>query len=106
MVHTHSCFATTYGVLNRPLWAVHDVLAFAGPAVEVAPYETCWTAELGEPCVRPLGQHNAVLLQDQGVIAVDRNLAGALTVAQVVGYTVEPQWRAESACRRYSTRRR
>ena len=40
VVHTHSRFATTFAVLNRPISAVHYVLAFAGPRIEVAPCRT------------------------------------------------------------------
>ncbi len=95
VVHTHSRFATTYAVLNRPLLAVHYVLAFAGPGVAVAPYQTYGTYELGESCVAALGDRNAVLLQNHGVLAVARSPRAALNVAQVVEYTAELQWRAE-----------
>ena len=40
VVHTHSRFATTFAVLNRPISAVHYVLAFVGPRIEVAPCPT------------------------------------------------------------------
>jgi L-fuculose-phosphate aldolase len=96
VVHTHSRFATTFAVLNRPIRAVHYVLAFAGPSVEVAGYHTYGTAELGQSCVGALGEHNAVLLQNHGVIAVGTTPEAALNVAQVVEYTAELQWRAES----------
>lgn len=94
VVHTHSRFATTFAVLNRPIEAVHYVLAFAGPSVEVAPYKTYGTKELGESCVSTLGQRNAVLLQNHGVIAVGSTAARALNVAESVEYTAELLWRA------------
>jgi L-fuculose-phosphate aldolase len=96
VVHTHSRFATTFAVLNRPIEAVHYVLAFAGPSVEVAPYRTYGTKELGECCVDTLGGRNAVLLQNHGVIAVGTTATKALNVAQVVEYTAELMWRAQS----------
>jgi L-fuculose-phosphate aldolase len=96
VVHTHSRFATTFAVLNRPIEPVHYVLAFAGPSVEVAPYRTYGTKELGECCVDALGGRNAVLLQNHGVIAVGGTPAKALNVAQVVEYTAELLWRAQS----------
>ncbi|MGO8721610.1 MAG: class II aldolase/adducin family protein [Acidimicrobiales bacterium] len=96
VVHTHSRFATTFAVLNRPIAAVHYVLAFAGPSVEVAPYRTYGTKELGECCVNTLGARNAVLLQNHGVIAVGNTAGKALNVAQVVEYTAELLWRAQS----------
>ena len=96
MVHTHSRFATTFAVLNRPIVAVHYVLAFAGPSVEVAPYRTYGTKELDECCVGAPGKRNAVLLQNHGVIAVGTSAPKALNVAQVVEYTAELLWRAQS----------
>ncbi len=94
VVHTHSRFATTFAVLNRPIEAVHYVLAFAGPSVEVAPYRTYGSKELGKSCVSTLGDRNAVLLQNHGVIAVGCTAAKALNVAQSVEYTAELLWRA------------
>ena len=96
VVHTHSRFATTFAVLNRPIEAVHYVLAFAGASVQVAPYQTYGTKELGECCVDALGGRNAVLLQNHGVIAVGDTAPKALNVAQVVEYTAELFWRAQS----------
>jgi L-fuculose-phosphate aldolase len=96
VVHTHSRFATTFAVLNRPVVAVHYMLAFAGSRVEVAPYRTYGTRELGEGCVETLASCNAVLLQNHGVIAVGASAQAALNVARVVEYTAELQWRAES----------
>ncbi|MGA3353774.1 MAG: class II aldolase/adducin family protein [Acidimicrobiales bacterium] len=96
VVHTHSRFATTFAVLNQPISAVHYVLAFAGPSVEVAPYRTYGTPELGECCADTLGGRNAVLLQNHGVIAVGSSAPKALNVAQVVEYTAELLWRAQS----------
>ena len=93
-MHTHSRFATTFAVLNRPIEAVHYVLAFAGPSVEVAPYRTYGSKELGKSCVSTLGDRNAVLLQNHGVIAVGCTAAKALNVAQSVEYTAELLWRA------------
>lgn len=96
VVHTHSRFATTFAVLNRPVVAVHYILAFAGSRVEVAPYRTYGTKELGERCVETLAGRNAVLLQNHGVIAVGTSAQAALNVARAVEYTAELQWRAES----------
>jgi len=96
VVHTHSRFATTFAILNRPVSAVHYVLAYAGSHVPVAPYRTYGTKELGECCVDALGVHNAVLLQNHGVLAVGATPQQALNVAHAVEYTAELQWRAES----------
>ena len=81
-------------MLNKPIVAVHYVLAFAGSIVEVAPYATYGTGELAAHCVRTLAGRNAVLLRNHGVITVGESVGAVLNVAQVVEYTAELLWRA------------
>lgn len=95
VVHTHSRFATTFAVLGRPVSAVHYVLAFAGPRVEVAAYQTYGSDDLGRSCVQALGGRQAALLASHGVIAVGATAAAAVNVAAAVEYCAELQWRAE-----------
>ena len=95
VVHTHSRFATTFAVLNRPITAVHYVLAFAGNSVQVAPYETYGSDSLGRSCVDSLGSRRATLLQNHGVLTVGVTPAAALNVASSVEYCAELLWRAQ-----------
>jgi L-fuculose-phosphate aldolase len=94
VVHTHSRFATTFAVLNRPITAVHYVLAYAGSSVEVAPYQTYGSEGLGSSCVDSLGSRQATLLQNHGVLTVGASPAAALNVASSVEYCAELLWRA------------
>jgi L-fuculose-phosphate aldolase len=95
VVHTHSRFATTFAVLGRPVRAVHYVLAFAGPRVDVAPYQTYGSDGLGQSCVQALGHRQATLLANHGVLAVGATAAAARSAASAVEYCAELQWRAE-----------
>lgn len=95
VVHTHSVFATTFAVLDEPVPPVHYLLARAGAGpVPVAPYARYGTAELAAGCVRTLGQGNAVLLANHGLVAVGAELAAAVAVADAVEFTAELAWRA------------
>lgn len=60
------------------------MLAFAGKRVRCAPYATYGTVDLAENCMEYLGESNAVLLANHGVLAVGANLAVALSVAEAV----------------------
>ncbi len=82
--HTHSDVATTFAVMGEDIPAVHYVLAFAGKRVRCAPYATYGTADLAENCLEYLGDNNAVLLGNHGVLAVGANLSAALSVAEAV----------------------
>jgi L-fuculose-phosphate aldolase len=94
IVHTHSMFATTFAALGEDLPGVHYILAHAGRSVRVAPYATYGTDELATSCVDALGDSNAVLLGNHGVLAVGLSIDKALTVAEAVEYTAELCWRA------------
>lgn len=84
VVHTHSEQATTLAVLGEDLPPVHYTLAFAGRRVRCAPYERYGTPALAAAALEALGEANAVLLGNHGVLAVGASTAAALNVAEVV----------------------
>lgn len=96
VVHTHSTFATTLAALRQPIPAVHYILAKAATRVRVAPYERYGSAALAEACVHTLGRDQGVLLANHGVIAVGKNVAAAMAVAEAIEYTAEITWRARA----------
>jgi ribulose-5-phosphate 4-epimerase/fuculose-1-phosphate aldolase len=96
IVHTHSTFATTFAVLGEEIPAVHYVVGFAGRRVPVAAYGTYGSDEIGANCVAAIGDANAVLLANHGVIALGATPAKALAVAEAVEFTAEVCWRARA----------
>ncbi len=96
VVHTHSPFATTLAALREPVPAVHYILAKAATTVRVAPYERYGTREIAEACVRTLGTDQGVLLANHGVVAVGKDIAAAMAVAEATEYTAEITWRARA----------
>lgn len=96
VVHTHSPFATTLAALREPVPAVHYILAKAATTVRVAPYERYGTREIAEACVRTLGTDQGVLLANHGVVAVGKDIAAAMAVAEAIEYTAEITWRARA----------
>ncbi|WP_320174537.1 L-fuculose-phosphate aldolase [Maridesulfovibrio sp.] len=82
VVHTHSVYATTVACLNMELPAVHYLVGFAGKKVPLAPYATFGTPELAENVISTIGNYNAVLLANHGLITVGRTLGNAFDAAE------------------------
>lgn len=94
IVHTHSPHATTFASLGRPIEPAHYLIAFAGKEVPVAPYATNGTAELGIAAADAMGDRNAVLLRNHGVLAVGPTLDEAHNVAARVEYCARIYWQS------------
>ncbi len=84
VVHTHSVYATTMACLNWEIPAVHYLVAFSGHKVPLAPYATFGTPELAAGVADAIGEHNAVLLANHGLVSVGRDLAAAFAVAEEI----------------------
>lgn len=94
VVHTHSMYCTVMSCLNRPLEAVHYVLADAGTnQVPVAPYQTYGTKELAQSVQETIGQGNAVLMANHGMLACGKTLGSAYDLASTCEWVAELQWR-------------
>lgn len=84
VVHTHSVYATTMACLNWEIPAVHYLVAFSGLKVPLAPYATFGTPELAVNVAETIGDYNAVLLANHGLVTVGPNLATAFAVAEEI----------------------
>ena len=84
VVHTHSVYATTMACLNWEIPAVHYLVAYSGHKVPLAPYATFGTEELAANVAESIGDHNAVLLANHGLVTVGPNLATAFAVAEEI----------------------
>jgi L-fuculose-phosphate aldolase len=85
IVHTHSVYATAHAVARMAIPGVGEDLAqIVGGTVEVAPYCLTGTQELAEAAAIGLGDKNAVLLANHGVVGVGQDLDEAFKVCQVV----------------------
>jgi len=90
LVHTHSPFATALSLVNKEVPPVMAQLAEAvGGSVPVAPFVIGGSEEMGVISARVMGEKNAVLLKNHGVIAVGKNLNSALFVAMMVEDTAK-----------------
>jgi L-fuculose-phosphate aldolase len=94
VVHTHSPWATTWAVLGREIPAVHYVIASIGHRIRVVPYATFGSGDLAGTAAAILGDDNAVLLGNHGVLAVGVDLAAAFENAVRVEFLAEVYWKA------------
>jgi L-fuculose-phosphate aldolase len=84
VVHTHSVYATTMACLNWEIPAVHYLVAFSGLKVPLAPYATFGTPQLAANVAESIGDFNALLLANHGLVTVGPNLATAFAVAEEI----------------------
>jgi L-fuculose-phosphate aldolase len=86
IVHTHSPMATTLAILNRPIPAVHYMVAALGVTrIEVAPYATFGSDELAHNVRRTfVAPARAVLIGNHGVVAGGPTLEVAANAAESV----------------------
>ncbi|WP_096786381.1 L-fuculose-phosphate aldolase [Rhodobacter sp. CZR27] len=85
VVHAHPLACTTLAILNRPIPAVHYMIAAAGgPTVRVAPYAIYGSEELSQHAVAALEGRFACLLEHHGMIAIGPTLARTMWIAEEV----------------------
>ena len=98
VVHTHSVFCTTLGILGEPVRAVHFMIGAANSReIPLAPYVTFGTEELAETAVRFCGGSKAVLLANHGLVTCGGSLADAFELAVTLEYVAQLQYRARCA---------
>jgi L-fuculose-phosphate aldolase len=84
IVHTHSVYASACAVARRPIPPIiEDLVQMAGGEVSVAAYALPGTHELAAAAVMGLGEKQAVLLANHGLVGCGSTLAEALLVCQL-----------------------
>lgn len=85
IVHTHSIFASVAAVTGREIPPLIDEMVLAvGGGVRVAEYAFPGTEELAEKVCAALGERQAVLLRNHGLVGVGRSPREALEVCHLV----------------------
>lgn len=96
LVHTHSPYAKTIATLGWELPAVSYLIAFAGPNVRCAPYETFGTRQLAEAAFEGMIDRRAVLLANHGLMAGANNIKMAFTVAEEIEFCAQIYYQTKS----------
>jgi L-fuculose-phosphate aldolase len=96
VIHTHSPYATTMACLNMEIPAVHYLVGFSGTKVPVAPYATFGTEELAKNVSGTMGEFNAVLMANHGLITVGADLLCAFCVAEEIEFVARIYYQAKN----------
>ena len=85
IAHTHSDYAKSFSIARKPIGPFsEDMVQIVGGQVNVSEYCLPGTEELGKAAAAALGDHNAVLLANHGLVAVGRDIKEAVKTAEVV----------------------
>jgi len=85
VIHTHSTFASVAAVTGLEIPPIVDeTILSVGGSVKVAEYGFPATEELAENVIQALGQRNAVLLRNHGLIGVGHSPYHALDICHLV----------------------
>lgn len=96
VVHTHSVYATTIACLNWEIPAVHYLVAFSGNKVPLAPYATFGSAELAHNVANHIGDYNALLLANHGLVAIGGDMKSAFNAAEEIELVARIYYQAKS----------
>ena len=85
IVHTHSCYATAFAALGRPIPCVLTAMAdeFGGP-IPVGAYAQIGEEEIGREVVRSIGGSRAILMKNHGVFTIGSTAQEAVKAAVMV----------------------
>lgn len=96
IVHTHSPYAVTMACLGWEIPAVHYLVGFAGKKVPLAPYATFGTPELAEIVAEYIGDYNALLLANHGLVAVGPTMDTAFAAAEEIEFVARIYYQTKS----------
>jgi L-fuculose-phosphate aldolase len=82
VVHTHQVYATTIACMNWELPAVHYLVGFSGNKVPLAKYATFGSQELSDNIIAAIGDYNACLMANHGIVAVGATIDSAFSTAE------------------------
>ena len=89
IVHTHSKFATAIACMGWELPAVHYLIGMAGHRVKCTGYATYGSDELAKEALETIGDSNAVLLANHGLIALGEDVDRAFSTAEHLEFVSE-----------------
>jgi len=86
VIHTHQIYGSVFAVLNLPIPALFDEVAFAlGESVEVAPYALSGSPELAANVAGLLTNNaNAYIIQNHGIVVLGKNKEKALLATELL----------------------
>jgi L-fuculose-phosphate aldolase len=88
VMHTHSAYASGLAVAGQALPPLIDeIVIHLGGAIQISEYAFPGTEELGERVVVALGERNAALIRNHGMVGVGKTPAEALRACQITEHS-------------------
>jgi ribulose-5-phosphate 4-epimerase/fuculose-1-phosphate aldolase len=86
IVHTHQIYGSVFGLINTPIPALFDEVAFAlGQAIEVVPYALSGSPDLVHNVAGKLSNNaNAYIIQNHGILALGKDIDKAILHAELL----------------------
>lgn len=85
IIHAHAPYATAFGVAYKPIpMVLMEAACCLGGPVPVAPYMMSGSAEFGQLILDAMGQGNAVVWGNHGILVAGPSLKQALSMAHAV----------------------
>jgi L-ribulose-5-phosphate 4-epimerase len=86
IVHTHQIYGSVFALLNTPIPALFDEVAFSlGTSVEIIPYAVSGSPELAQNVESKLSNNaNAYIIQNHGILALGKTLDKAILHAELL----------------------
>jgi L-fuculose-phosphate aldolase len=96
VIHTHQVYATTLACMNWELPAVHYLVGVSGNKVPLAKYAPIGTQELSDHILAAIGDYNACLMANHGLVTVGKTLDEAFNIAEAIELVSEIYIHAKS----------
>ncbi|MCI0439898.1 MAG: class II aldolase/adducin family protein, partial [Chloroflexi bacterium] len=85
VIHTHSLFSSVAAVAGLDIPPILDeMMVYIGGTVKLADYGFPGTEELADKVCEALGERNAALIRNHGMVGVGRDLGQALDICALV----------------------
>ncbi|QEE17666.1 class II aldolase/adducin family protein [Promethearchaeum syntrophicum] len=95
IIHTHSVYASMLATVKQKIPVLlEEMIFFLGGEIEVADYTPAGTQEIGEVALKAMGDKNAVLLTNHGVLVCGRDMKTAVKNAKLVEKLSKIYWGA------------
>lgn len=96
VVHSHPVYSTTIACMNWEIPAVHYLVGFSGYKVPLAKYATYGTKELADNIVSAIGENNAVLIANHGLLSVGKTIQSAYTTTEQIELVAQLYYQTKS----------
>ena len=97
VVHTHAPWSTVLSVAQKPIPAIHYMIAaFGGPDIRVAEYARYGTANLSTHIVAAMADRNGCLMANHGMVVAGSDLTHAVWLAEELEALAHQHYHAQA----------